>query len=104
MFYSSSTTRTLAMGRSYRQLDRESAAAADLALQEDPRAVRDEIAQRDLLALEPDARRARARQVEQAVRHIFEPIHVLARGVDERSRLGIRRELGSRQQVGGHAQ
>src|SRR5262245_48746017 len=41
MFFSSSTTSTLAMvGRSYRQLDREAAAASDLALDEDPAAVR----------------------------------------------------------------
>src|SRR5262245_11825793 len=40
MFFSSSTTRTLAMRRSYRELDRKSASASDLALEEDAPAVR----------------------------------------------------------------
>ena len=63
------------------------------------------VAQRDRLALERDAHRARARHVEQALRDVLEPRHVLARRVDQRSRAS--EPCGSsraREQVDRHAQ
>src|SRR5262245_49020362 len=70
MFFSSSTTRTRAMARSYRELDGESAAAPDLALQEDPPAVRLHDVAHDR---EPEACRARLFALREALEDPLAP-------------------------------
>ena len=51
----------------------------------------DHVAQVDVLALERDAHRARARHVEQPLRDVLEALDVLVRRVDQLALLGVER-------------
>src|SRR5262245_36221651 len=62
---------------------------------EDAGAARDDVAEMHVLPLERDAHRARARHVEEPLRHVLEAFHVLAGRLDELGALGVERRAAA---------